>query len=142
MYLDLNDNIKQRKFTLEDANNMFGLKIFKRNNVKLRLQNLAKDALKTKYPHIFDKDKPILVLDFASLWNGNEINLAELRQQQTQYLQRLEQQLIQKLSSSKKGGNKHRKMTVIYRKKRHQNKKKTYKKGNKKLTKKNRFIKK
>jgi|694.fasta_scaffold53191_2 hypothetical protein len=124
----LNDNIKQRKFTLEYAENMFDLKIFKKNNFRFRLQNLAKDALKKKYPDIFKREKSILVLNFASSWNGNDINLVQLRQQQEQFL-------------SKKGGNKNRKTIVKYRKKRHQYKKKTHKNKNKKSLK-NRFVKK
>ena len=89
----IKDSIRDKKFTLEDATKIFGFNIFKRNNTVLSLQLSAKDALKRNHPSIFNEnEKAILVLEFASLWNGKDINLEELRQEQEQYLQEQQRQ--------------------------------------------------
>ena len=147
----LKKSVKEKKFTKEDVEKIFGFKILSRNYLKMHMQNLAKEELKKKYQEQIDKidaitnkpdatDRVRFALEFVTLWNGKKLDLPNLEVEQQDYLQKLKQRLEQRLeqrrqrleqqllTGKRSAGGKRRKTIVKYKKnKQHKYKKKTNK---------------
>ena len=104
----LKKSVKEKKFTKEDVEKIFGFKILSRNYLKMHMQNLAKEELKKKYQKQIDNNDAItnkpdatdrvkFALEFVTLWNGEKPNLPNLEVEQQDYLQKLKQRLEQRL---------------------------------------------
>jgi hypothetical protein len=104
----LKKSVKEKKFTKEDVEKIFGFNFLSRNYLKMHMQNLAKEELKKKYQKQIDKidaitnkpdatDRVRFALEFVTLWNGKKLDLPNLEVEQQDYLQKLKQRLEQRL---------------------------------------------
>ena len=103
----LKKSVKEKKFTKEDVEKIFGFNFLSRNYLKMHMQNLAKEELKKKYQKQIDKidaitnkpdatDRVRFALEFVTLWNGKKLDLPNLEVEQQDYLQKLKQRLEQR----------------------------------------------
>jgi hypothetical protein len=103
----LKKSVKEKKFTKEDVEKIFGFNFLSRNYLKMHMQYLAKEELKKKYQKQIDKidaitnkpdatDRVRFALEFVTLWNGKKLDLPNLEVEQQDYLQKLKQRLEQR----------------------------------------------